>query len=1124
MKDSASIEETIFNAARQLAEAQNRAAYLDLACGEDRALRERIERLLKAADQADQFLANNPLDLEKSGARTVQEAASTEGPGTVIDKYKLLEKLGEGGFGVVYMAEQRQPVKRRVALKIIKVGMDTREVVARFEAERQALAMMDHPNIAKVFDGGMTCFPLAGSAGILPASREVEEPAGKMPALPVPAGRPYFVMELVRGIKITDHCDEKSLSTGERLDLFIKVCQAVQHAHQKGIIHRDLKPSNILVTVNDGVAVPKIIDFGIAKATQAELTEKTFFTRFHQFLGTPAYMSPEQAELTSLDIDTRSDIYSLGVLLYELLTGKTPFETSELLKVGLDEMRRIIREKEPPRPSARLSTMVKEELSTTAQRRRASPPELVDLLRGDLDWIVMKCLEKDRARRYETANGLAMDIQRHRNNEPVLARPPSKVYRFEKLVRRNKLAFAAAAAVTIALVIGVTVSTWQASRARRAEQEAKTERDASRAVLNFFQDKVLAAGRPEGEEGGLGRDVSLRQAIDAAESQISEAFKDQPLVEAAIRETLGASYQYLGDYVSAVRQYERAVGLCRESLGPEHLGTIRSMNGLALAYGAAGDHDRALPLLERSFEVTKEALGPEHPFTARVMSNLALGYSEVGKLDQALRLYKEALRLERTRLGPGHPDTIHIMSNLAVAYQQAGMQDEALALIEESYEVAQATLGSEHPDTLNTMHCLAGAYMGAGKLDQAVPLYEKTLQLRKVKLGPDHPWTLISMNSLGVALQAAGKLDQALPLFEESIRLHTAKLGPEHPDTLAMVANLPSAYEAAGKLDVALAHFEETFRRQRSTLGSGHPATLLSMRTLARKYQTAGKFDQAVQLLDEALTLTRSKFGPEHLDTLVAMNNLGFAYLNQRKLDQAKPLLEEAFGLLKTKLGLDNQNTMACLRNLTSALWQQRRYAEVEQLLGEALPQAGEGQAASTAVLRIRGEFRARRGQWEEAASDFVEAIQQQPGDHELYHFLTAALVQIGDLEAYRRNCRQIMTRFAGATHPNIAERMAKDCLILASAGVDFATVGQLADTAVAAGETNPYYGWFLFVKGLADYYPNPAVETRPSLQAVGEAANPTAPQFIFSVTSADFVTTCNQSDTLGFEGFNCRI
>ncbi len=387
--------------------------------------------------------------LDGAGKPTVRlEAVADKVMPERIGRYKILQQLGEGGCGEVYMAEQTEPVRRRVALKVIKRGMDTKQVIARFEAERQALALMDHPNIAKVLDAGAT-----------------------------ETGRPYFVMELVKGIRITQFCDQQHLSTSERLGLFTQVCQAIQHAHQKGIIHRDVKPSNILVTLHDGVPVPKVIDFGIAKATEQPLTEKTVITELGQFMGTPAYMSPEQAELSGLDIDTRSDIYSLGVLLYELLTGRTPFEAKELLQAGLDEMRRRIREEEPMRPSTRLSTMADADLTAIAQQRQSEPTKLTRFVRGDLDWIVMKCLEKDRRRRYETANGLVMDIQRHLNNEPVVACPPSLLYRFRKTVRRNRLAVAAASSVAAALILGLGLSTWLWLKERTTSQKLRDQMD-----------------------------------------------------------------------------------------------------------------------------------------------------------------------------------------------------------------------------------------------------------------------------------------------------------------------------------------------------------------------------------------------------------------------------------------------------------------------------------------------------------------------------------------------------------------------------------------------------------------------------------------------------------------------
>ncbi|MBI4660658.1 MAG: protein kinase [Verrucomicrobia bacterium] len=519
MKPAPQREEALFQAAAQLGGAE-RTAFLNGACHGDPALRRRIDALLAAHDAEDSLLAEPAT--AKDRAATIKldfaDVPANDAVGLTIGRYKLLEKLGEGGCGVVYVAEQTEPVRRRVALKVIKLGMDTKQVVARFEAERQALAMMDHPNIAKVLDAGTT-EPVERWPPARPVLGAAQEQAGSETGAPIPAGRPYFVMELVRGIRITDYCDQANLSTKERLNLFIKVCHAIQHAHQKGIIHRDIKPSNILVTLHDGVPVPKVIDFGIAKATEGRLTDATVYTQLHQFIGTPAYMSPEQAEMSGLDIDTRSDIYSLGVLLYELLAGSTPFDTKELMASGIDAMRRTIREKEPVRPSTRLTQRFvvppsgggADGRSTRREGGRSGPPEggttnwgkrsphaikeLINLVRGDLDWIVMKCLEKDRARRYETANGLAMDIQRHLSNETVVARPPSTSYRLQKTFRRNKLAFAAAAAVVTALALGLAFSGWQAARATRSKVAEQAARRLADQNARAAQESALRAER-----------------------------------------------------------------------------------------------------------------------------------------------------------------------------------------------------------------------------------------------------------------------------------------------------------------------------------------------------------------------------------------------------------------------------------------------------------------------------------------------------------------------------------------------------------------------------------------------------------------------------------------------------
>jgi serine/threonine protein kinase len=459
MNPEAQLEEAVCLAALHIAEPAARAQFLDRACAGDARLRAAVEAMLLANAEAENYFEQcratvNVPNLDAQAAEGIKETGiqlddlTDEQLGSQVGRYKLLQKIGEGGCGTVYLAEQKEPVRRQVALKVIKLGMDTKSVIARFEAERQALAMMDHPNIARVLDAGAT-----------------------------ETGRPFFVMELVRGTRITKYCDENNLNTAQRLGLFIQICRAIQHAHQKGVIHRDIKPSNILVTVHDGLPVPKVIDFGIAKATEGRLTDNTLFTAVEHFVGTPAYMSPEQADISGLDVDTRSDIYSLGVLLYELLTGRTPFDTKMLMQSGMDEMRRTLREKEPQLPSTMITSLRRTELTLAADQRHTEPPKLISQLKGDVDWIVMKALEKDRNRRYETANGLALDIQRYIDSEPVLARPPSQFYRLQKLVRRNKIVFAAAGAVAVALLIGLGTSTWLYLREREARLQESDARE-----------------------------------------------------------------------------------------------------------------------------------------------------------------------------------------------------------------------------------------------------------------------------------------------------------------------------------------------------------------------------------------------------------------------------------------------------------------------------------------------------------------------------------------------------------------------------------------------------------------------------------------------------------------------
>ncbi len=845
---------------------------------------------------------NQPSGSDPSSEPTIDRASPAEAEATApaapapvqtgssIGPYRVLDRLGEGGMGVVYLAQQETPVRRRVALKIIKPGMDSEQVIARFEAERQALALMDHPHIARVLDCGAD-----------------------------PSGRPYFVMELVRGLPITTYCDQNKLDTRERLDLFVPVCQAIQHAHQKGIIHRDVKPSNILVTEYDGKRVAKVIDFGVARAVDHRLTDRTLYTQMGAVVGTFEYMSPEQADPAARDVDTRADVYSLGVVLYELLTSSTPLDRARLRKSAYAEILRRIREEEPPRPSTRV-TQSRENLAAISQQRRTDPARLRKLLRGDLDWVVMKAIEKDRSRRYDSAGSLAKELERYLAQEPVEAGPPTASYRLRKLAGKYRTALVTAAAFAAILITGsvllallsvreyharqratelATVAERARYRAERAEREARlkqVESDAaaadSRAVLEFFENRVLAAARPREQDGGLGIETTIRQAVDAAVPQVARSFADRPLVQAAIRRAIGITYEHIGDLPAAISQLEQSFELRRARLGPDDPLTLESMTDLAYVLSEGGDASRAVELAREALSRLRASLREDHPRIPGAQDVLATALVAAGKFADSVPIFESALEHSRLIAGLSSPETISIMGNLANALERTGRTDEAITLQEQTLKLSRQVFGSGHPSTLTAINNLSWFYRNKGRFAESLPLVQESLALRTERLGPEHPHTLFSMNDLALAYADARQFDRAIPLFEEVLKLRTRVHGERHQYTLYTMNDLGEAYLASGRGDPARTLLKRAYAASQEALGPDHHDTLNCGRNLARALLEVDPVaaEQTIRPIYEI----RRKKAPRSWLVFDAESLLGASLARQKRLAEARPLLQEA--------------------------------------------------------------------------------------------------------------------------------------------------------------------------------------------------------------------------------------
>ena len=811
-----------------------RSTFLRDKC-QDAETRAEVERLLAEHDQSKAFLSRPALgdflvEAEVPSAGSTASMDSGETGGVMIGRHRLLQKVGEGGMGEVWQAEQTEPIRRRVAIKLIKAGMNTREVVARFESERQALALMNHPAIAKVFDAGSTT-----------------------------QGAPYFVMEYVAGVPITIYCDNHRLSIRERLELFIHVCEGIQHAHQKAIIHRDLKPSNILVMEVDGRAAPKIIDFGVAKALTEKLTADTMFTRVGALVGTPEYMSPEQAKSSGEDIDTRTDVYSLGIIFYELLAGAPPIE---LRKIAYEEFLRRLREDEPPKPSTKIRTQDRIRSTEVARKRLTEPSALAKQMRGELDSIALKALEKDRSRRYGSPSDFAADIRRYVNNEAVLAVPPSGAYRVHKFARRHRTALVTACAFALVLIAAAVVSIRQSIRANREAIRANREAAVAEAVNNFLLGDLLARNSTT---SAVTQDLKLRTVLDRAAERIDDGqFAKQPEVEAAIRNTIAVTYQKLGLFPEARKQAEHAADLCRRVLGPEHPCTLRSMNNLARIYANESNYSQAETVFSQALEIQSHVLSPEHLDTLTTFAN----FLEVqGKYAQAEPLYREAAEISLRMLGPEHPDRLKPMFALANVYQLQRKYAQAEAVDNQALEISRRVLGPEHPYTLGSMNALAFLYGLERKYAQAEAVDSQTLEIRRRVLGLDHPDTLESMNSLAYLYRGEGKYAQAEALFSQTLETRRRVLGPDRRGTLGSMETLASLYRDEGKYAQAEALFSQTLEIRRRVFGPEDPDTLWCMDTLTKLYRREGKYAQAEALFSQTLEIRRRVFGPEHPDT-----------------------------------------------------------------------------------------------------------------------------------------------------------------------------------------------------------------------------------------------------------------
>jgi serine/threonine protein kinase/tetratricopeptide (TPR) repeat protein len=830
--------------------------------------------------------APEPQDFERTltigGSSSSAAPPATDRKFTKIGNYRVIRLLGEGGMGAVYEAEQDQP-RRKVAIKVLKTAFASPELVRRFEREFQTLGRLHHPGIGEIYEAG------TADAGF--------------------GTQPFFAMEIVYGLPLVAYANTEKLNTRQRLALMIKICEAVEHAHQRGIIHRDLKPANILV--ND-LGQPKILDFGLARVTDGDM-QMTRQTDMGQLVGTLAYMSPEQVTADPHALDTRSDVYALGVILYELLAGKLPYDVSR----HMTEIVKTIQQVDP----AKLSSV-----------NRA--------YRGDIETIVAKALEKDKSRRYGSAAELAADIRRYLDDLPIAAQPPSATYQLQKFTRRNKALVVGAGVVLATLVVGVVISTWQAVRARRAERRAVSEAATAQAVADFLQKDLLSQASADVQASPNTRpdpDIKVRTALDRAAERIGGKFAKQPEVEASIRDTIGQTYLDLGLFPEARKQYERALELQREALGPENPATLKTIGFLAQIEEQQSQFTDAEALLVKNLEVERRILGPENPDTLFTLRHLGSVYWSEGKYAQAEAIDKQALDILRRLFGPESAELIPVLNNISLTYRAEGKLKQAEQTNVQTVEIARRVHGPEHPDALMAINNLANVYKQQLKYPEAEALYSQNFETYKRVLGPEHPDTLRAMGNVAGIYQAENKFPQAEAMYRQVVVLRSRVLGPDRQGTLYSMQGLADTLFAEGKYAQSEALEKRLIEARSRVLGPEHPDTVYSIVNLGSAYFWQGKFAQAEPLYNQALEIRRRVLGPEHPDTLDSMNFLAFLYRNTNRIPQADVLLNQILEINRRTRGADDPATAASLAAVADIDRTEGKLAEAEAGIRQVL-------------------------------------------------------------------------------------------------------------------------------------------------------------------------------------------